>query len=132
MFAPVKVRKSIPRTIFGLTLVTKKIFQKILLDLPCPSPRRLQIPFHRCPALCRRISALRHQKVSQRAFGLTRRPSSLAKVGCMALTSLSESSRADTDFSQKVVGYRMHKTCSRSINLLSLMNTKAPRLSLVF
>ena len=31
------------------------------------------------------------------AISLTRRPSSLAKVGCMALTTLPESSRADID-----------------------------------
>ena len=51
-------------------------------------------------------------------IGLTRRPSSLAKVGYMALTSLPGSRRADTDFSWEVAGYRMHGTCARSINLL--------------
>ena len=52
------------------------------------------------------------------AIGLTRRTSSLTKVGYMALTPLSESRKADTDFSYKVEGYLMHKTCARSIKLL--------------
>ena len=96
--APLKVRKSIPRTTFGLTLATRKVFQKILINLPCPLPGTLRLSFHRYSAWCRRFSALQYQKTSQGAPGLTRRPSFLAKVGCMALTPLSESSRANTDF----------------------------------
>ena len=57
------------------------------------------------------------------AIGLTWKPSSLAKIGCMALTSLLESSKANTDFSQKVVGYWMHGTCSQNSFESSLRGT---------
>ena len=45
MFAPVKMRKGIPRTTFGLTLAIRKVFQKILLNFPCPLSRKLRLLF---------------------------------------------------------------------------------------
>ena len=61
---------------------------------------------------------LRHQKASQGATGLTRRPSSLVKVGCMALT------------------FRMHGICSRvtfgAPSILVSSTRRLPKQSLVF
>ena len=82
------------------------------INLSCPSPRRLRLPFHRNPAWSRRFSVPQRQKALQElAIGLTWRPSSLAKVGCIALTS------------------RMHGTCLRvaSGGHVSLINAKVTK-----
>ena len=52
---------------------------------------KLQLPFHRYLVWCRRYSVPWRRKAFQGAIGLTWRSSSLAKVGCLALTSLLES-----------------------------------------
>ena len=46
------------RRFFGLTLATRKVFQRILLDLPCPSLGRLELSLYGYPAWCHRFSAL--------------------------------------------------------------------------
>ena len=47
------------------------------------------------------------------SVGLMERPSSLAKVGWMALTLLPESKSANTDFCLKLMGYWIHGTYGR-------------------
>lgn len=51
-------------------------------------------------------------------IGMTWKPSSLAKIEYMTLTSFFESKKADIDFFWKVAVYQIHETCTRSINFL--------------
>ena len=59
------------------------------------------------------------------SVGLMGRPSSLGKVGCMALTSFPKSSGIDKDSSRKVVGYRMHGTRLQNLFESSLCSSLA-------
>ena len=105
------MRKSIPR-----------------IDLPCPSLRRLRLSVHKYLAWCRQFFVLRRQKVSQRANTQFLNESRVYGIG---LTSW-----VNTDFSWKVVGYRMHGTRSRvafrAPSPLVFSMWKLPRQLLVF
>ena len=66
-----------------------------------------------------------------RFHGQMERPSFLAKVDWMTLTSLLELSRANTDFFRKVMGYQMQRTCAKFVPKFSSLFSPFSPVSLV-
>ena len=107
--ASLQVKKSIIKTICKLILATRKISPKNLIQLV------LFITEKAITTISKVSSVVPSIFYASTFVNLMRKPSSVAKVGWMALTSLLESRSVDTntDFFRKMIGYRMQETCAR-------------------